>query len=121
MGSIGRSGGFLDLGLLARPYDWLRVGLVARNVNSPTFDRNIDLPGQSNEFVLEPQVRMGVAAIPFKNWIIAADIDLQCRSCFDNVRAVLEDAGSCWNALVDAQIFLTHMARAFSIDHRMHA
>ncbi len=66
----------LDLGLLARPYDWLRVGLVARNVNSPTFDRNIDLPGQSNEFVLEPQVRMGVAAIPFKNWIIAADIDL---------------------------------------------
>ena len=65
----------LDLGLLAQPWDWLRVGMVARNVNSPTFSRSG--PG---EFELEPQVRVGVAAMPIKHWIVATDIDLTNNS-----------------------------------------
>jgi 2-aminomuconate deaminase len=53
--------------------------------------------------------------------IIEADIEAQCRSCFDNVRAVLEDSGACWNDLVDVQIFLTHMARDFDTYNRIYA
>ncbi len=73
----------LDLGMLAQPCDWLRVGLVARNVNSPSFDRNVDVLGQQGDFVLEPQVRMGVAVMPFENWIVASDLDLTENSTLE--------------------------------------
>jgi len=42
------------------------------------------------------------------------DIDAQCRSCFDNVRAVLEDAGSAWENIVDVLVFLTNMTDDFA-------
>ena len=42
------------------------------------------------------------------------DIELQCRSCFDNVRAILEDAGASWNDIVDVLVFLTDMKGDFS-------
>jgi 2-aminomuconate deaminase len=41
--------------------------------------------------------------------VIAHDIALQCRSVFENVRTVLEDAGSGWNDIVDVTVFLTDM------------
>ncbi|MCH2172701.1 conjugal transfer protein TraF [Myxococcota bacterium] len=64
----------LDLGMLVQPTDWLRWGLTARNVNSPSFDT---VPTQlGNEFELSPQVRTGVAVMPLRNWILAADVDL---------------------------------------------
>ena len=37
------------------------------------------------------------------------DIEAQCESCFANVRAVLEDAGSAWEKIVDVTVFLTSM------------
>ena len=37
------------------------------------------------------------------------DIDAQCRSVFENVRLVLEDAGSKWENIVDVTVFLTNM------------
>src|SRR5947199_9155302 len=37
------------------------------------------------------------------------DIEAQARSVFANVRAVLEDAGSSWERLVDVTVFLTDM------------
>lgn len=46
--------------------------------------------------------------------ITSYDIDAQCRSCFDNVRAVLEDAGSSWDNIVDVLVFLTNMRDDFS-------
>jgi 2-aminomuconate deaminase len=49
------------------------------------------------------------------------DIEAQCRSVFDNVRAVLEDAGARWEDLVDVTVFLTDMNRDFAIYNRLYA
>jgi len=46
--------------------------------------------------------------------VVAKDIDAQCRSCFDNVRAILEDAGASWNDIVDVLVFLTDMESDFA-------
>ena len=53
--------------------------------------------------------------------IAAKDIEVQCRSCFDNVRAVLEDAGVPWVNLVDVTVFLTDMKNDFSTYNRVYA
>ncbi len=45
--------------------------------------------------------------------VVARDIEAECRSVFDNVRAVLEDAGSSWDHIVDVTVFLTHMREDF--------
>ena len=49
------------------------------------------------------------------------DIEAQCRSCFDNVRAVLEDAGSSWENIVDVLAFLTNMKDDFAIYNQVYA
>ena len=49
------------------------------------------------------------------------DIEAQCRSCFDNVRAVLDDAGSSWDKIVDVLVFLTDMERDFATYNRVYA
>jgi len=48
------------------------------------------------------------------------DIEAQCRSCFANVRAVLEDAGSRWENIVDVTVFLTDMKRDFATMNRIY-
>ena len=53
--------------------------------------------------------------------IVKVDIEAQCRSCFDNVRAVLEDAGAEWADLVDVLVFLTDMDRDFATYNRIYA
>lgn len=37
------------------------------------------------------------------------DFERQCRQVFENVRLVLEDAGSSWDRIVDVTVFLTSM------------
>src|SRR5688572_22414920 len=49
------------------------------------------------------------------------DIATQCRSCFDNVRYVLEDAGSRWENIVDVTVFLTNMKDDFPIYNKLYA
>src|ERR1700755_1455644 len=49
------------------------------------------------------------------------DIELQCRSVFDNVRAVLEDSGARWEDLVDVTVYLTSMKRDFATYNRLYA
>jgi 2-aminomuconate deaminase len=49
------------------------------------------------------------------------DIEVQCRSVFENVRAVLEDAGARWEDLVDVTVFLTDMGRDFVTFNRLYA
>ena len=49
------------------------------------------------------------------------DIEAQCRSVFDNVRAVLEDAGARFEDLVDVTVFLTDMKRDFAAYNRLYA
>jgi 2-aminomuconate deaminase len=53
--------------------------------------------------------------------ILTYDIEAQCRSCFQNVRAVLEDAGSGWDRIVDVTVFLTDMERDFATFNRLYA
>ena len=44
---------------------------------------------------------------------IPSSFEEQCRSVFDNVRIVLEDAGARWEDLVDVTVYLTDMLRDF--------
>ncbi|MFM1889783.1 MAG: 2-aminomuconate deaminase [Planctomycetota bacterium] len=53
--------------------------------------------------------------------VVAKDIEAQCRSCFENVRSVLEDAGVPWENLVDVTVFLTDMKQDFAIYNRVYA
>ena len=53
--------------------------------------------------------------------IASYDIEAQCRSCFDNVRAVLEDAGASWTDIVDVLVFLTNMKADFAAYNRVYA
>ncbi len=45
--------------------------------------------------------------------IVSYDIEAQCRSVFENVRTVVESAGSSWNHIVDVTVFLTNMKADF--------
>lgn len=53
--------------------------------------------------------------------IVAYDIEAQCRSVFENVRAILEDAGSRWENLVDVTVFLTDLKKDFPVYNRLYA
>lgn len=53
--------------------------------------------------------------------VIDHDIEAQCRSCFDNVRAVIEDAGATWDDIVDVLVFLTNMKTDFQTYNRVYA
>ncbi|MCP9454962.1 MAG: conjugal transfer protein TraF [Nitrospira sp.] len=61
----------IDLGALYKPASWIRVGIVAKDINSPTFD---DAGG--GKIKLDPQVRGGVALNPWSTLTLTADIDL---------------------------------------------
>jgi 2-aminomuconate deaminase len=52
--------------------------------------------------------------------VIAYDVEAQCRSTFENVRVVLEDAGSSWDRIVDVTVFLTDMQRDFPTFNRLY-
>ena len=53
--------------------------------------------------------------------IVSYDIETQCRSVFQNVRYILEDAGSAWEKIVDVTVFLTNMAEDFATYNRIYA
>jgi 2-aminomuconate deaminase len=53
--------------------------------------------------------------------VVAKDIAAQCRSVFANVRAILEDAGSSWEQLVDVTVYLTDMRNDFATYNRLWA
>ncbi len=56
-----------------------------------------------------------------KGEIISYDIETQCRSVFQNVRNILEDAGSSWDKIVDVTVFLTNMNDDFAVYNRVYA
>lgn len=68
----------LDLGIVVKPWDWLRLGLTARNVTRPEFDlaRDPSNPGGKDKLALDPQVRAGVALWVLPRWVVAFDADL---------------------------------------------
>ncbi|WP_439881374.1 RidA family protein [Pontibacter sp. MBLB2868] len=53
--------------------------------------------------------------------ILSYDIEKQCHSVFQNVRYILEDAGTCWENLVDVTVFLTNMKDDFEIYNKLYA
>lgn len=56
-----------------------------------------------------------------KGNVVKRDIEAQCHSVFDNVRRILEDAGSSWENIVDVTVFLTHMKEDFQTYNRIYA
>ena len=53
--------------------------------------------------------------------IISYDIEAQCRSVFQNVKFILEDAGSSWEKIVDVTVYLTNIKDDFQIYNRIYA
>jgi len=49
------------------------------------------------------------------------DIELQCRSVFENIKTILEASGSNWMNLVDVTVFLTNMADDFKTYNKIYA
>jgi 2-aminomuconate deaminase len=47
------------------------------------------------------------------------DIEAQVRSCFDNVRTVLEQHGSSWTRVIDVLVFMTDLKRDFATFNRL--
>jgi 2-aminomuconate deaminase len=52
--------------------------------------------------------------------VLRYDIEAQCRAVFENVRIVLEEAGSSWERLVDVTVFLTDLERDFATYNRIY-
>lgn len=61
----------IDVGAMYRPSSWLRLGVVAKDLNQPTFDAP-----DGSQFKLTPQVRGGVAVNPWSTMTITADMDI---------------------------------------------
>ena len=53
--------------------------------------------------------------------IVSYDIESQCRSVFQNVKWILEEAGSGWDKLIDVTVFLTNMKDDFPVYNRLWA
>ena len=53
--------------------------------------------------------------------VVRYDIAAQCHSVFANIKAVLEEAGSSWDRIVDVTTFLTNMRDDFATYNRIYA
>lgn len=53
--------------------------------------------------------------------IVSYNIETQCRSVFQNVRYIVEEAGSSWERIVDVTVFLTNMKDDFVTYNRIYA
>lgn len=53
--------------------------------------------------------------------IVSYDIETQIRSVMENIRLVLEEAGSSWDRIVDVTSFLTNMKQDFQTYNRVYA
>jgi 2-aminomuconate deaminase len=49
------------------------------------------------------------------------DIEAQCHSVFNNVKVILEEAGSSWDQMIDVTVFLTNMKDDFSTYNKLYA
>jgi 2-aminomuconate deaminase len=69
--------------------------------------------------------RKGVAGIPGVTLdgagaVVSYDIEAQCLAVFENIRVILEDAGSRWENIVDVTSFLTDMKRDFAAYNKLY-
>ena len=52
--------------------------------------------------------------------IISYDISKQCVSVFENIKLILEEAGSSWDNIVDVTVFLTNMKDDFKTYNKLY-
>ncbi|UOQ72427.1 RidA family protein [Hymenobacter cellulosilyticus] len=55
------------------------------------------------------------------NTVLRYDFASQCHAVFQNVRYILEEAGSRWEDLVDVTVFLTNMKDDFATYNQLYA
>jgi hypothetical protein len=67
----------IDVGAMYRPSSWLRFGVVAKDINQPTFDAP-----DGSELKLTPQVRGGMALNPWSTMTLTADMDITSNQTF---------------------------------------
>lgn len=48
-------------------------------------------------------------------------IETQCRSCFENVRTIVEDSGAQWSQVVDVTVYLIDITKDFAAYNRVYA
>lgn len=53
--------------------------------------------------------------------ISSYDIEKQCHSVFQNIKYILEDAGSSWANIIDVTVFLTNMKDDFDTYNKIYA
>ena len=53
--------------------------------------------------------------------ILSYDIAAQCHSVFNNIKTIVEDAGSSWDKIIDVTVFLTNMKDDFAIYNKLYA
>ncbi|WP_145976273.1 conjugal transfer protein TraF [Nitrospira moscoviensis] len=67
----------VDVGAIYQPSSWLRVAVVAKDLNQPEFDAP-----DGSQYKLNPQVRGGVAVKPWSTLTLAADVDVTSNKTF---------------------------------------
>lgn len=61
------------------------------------------------------------AKVDASGTLVDYDIEAEMRSCFANVAAVLADAGSSWDCIVDITVFLIDMKRDWLTYNRVYS
>jgi hypothetical protein len=89
----------LDVGLMGRYENW-QVGLMGRNLNSPTFEAptvdGVDL----DNITAGPQVRAGLAWIPMDTLTLSTDLDLtRNQTMLNEYETQFASLGFEWDAL----------------------
>jgi 2-aminomuconate deaminase len=51
---------------------------------------------------------------------VSHDIEAEMRSCFDNVKSILEDCGATWDDIIDVTVFLTAMRADWAVYNRVY-
>ena len=66
-------------------------------------------------------VMVEATAVSPEGRIIDHDITVQCLSVIENLRAIVEQAGSRWEHIVDVTVFLTHLKRDWAAYNKVFA
>ncbi|MEO5957387.1 MAG: conjugal transfer protein TraF, partial [Nitrospiraceae bacterium] len=67
----------VDVGAIYRPSSWLRLAMVAKDINQPTFNA-----AGGGELKLEPQIRGGMAVNPYSSLTLTVDVDATANKTF---------------------------------------
>lgn len=89
----------IDLGVMGR-YHLVNLGLVARNINAPTFKGPTVNGTKFDDVTLLPQVSAGIAFIPWSTVTLEGDIDLTAnQTSLPGYKTQNASLGLEWNAL----------------------